>query len=474
MSVEHVQIPDGVRVIEMPVDWIYKRRPIQKEIHAVLDNTRFVVLVAHRRFGKTIVSVTQIIRRAARDKIANGVYAYVAPYRNQAKSIAWEYLKRYTSQLSNRKVNEQELSIVLPGNITIRIFGADNPDALRGMYFDGVVLDEVAQMRRALWTEIIRPALADRKGWALFIGTPKGANLFHELYLQAQKDTSGEWTALLYRVSDTDALPADEVAQIQKEMGDNAFRQEFMCDFSASSDDVLITIDEAVAATQRTYMPSDYLSMPSVFGVDIARFGDDRTVVFERRGLVAKQPTIISKADNVQVAERIISLYHERQPQMIFIDAGQGQGVIDILHRQLPCVIEVPFSGAALNTAKFANRRAEMWYSLREWIKVGGQIPNIPDLITELSAPLYAFNQSGKIQLEEKKLIKERIGKSPDLGDALALTFAALVLPSLGQRQMFADTKTNLFEEYDGDYTNPQYQRQRQEFADGVLPDLFG
>ena len=467
--VEKLQIPENAVRKEIP--WVYQRRPIQKEIHSVLDMHRFCVLVAHRRFGKTVISVNQLILRAAKGQIANGIYAYIAPYRNQAKVIAWEYLKRFTSNIPNRKINEQELSIILPGNITIRIFGADNPDALRGMYFDGVVLDEVAQMRREVWSEIVRPALADRQGWALFIGTPKGANLFHELYIQAQKDTSGEWVAMMYRVTETDSLPASEVEQLKKEMGENAFRQEFLCDFSASSEDVLITIDEAVNATLQQYMPNDYLSMPSVFGVDVGRFGDDRTVIFERQGLVAKRPIVIAKADNVTVAERIVSLYIEHRPEMIFVDAGQGQGVIDILHRRIPCVVEVPFGGSALDNAKFLNRRAEMWYKMREWIRSGGKIPDEPELITEISAPMYEFTSNGKIKLEAKEDIKERIGKSPDLADALCLTFAVPVLPASASRQLYADREADPFGSYEKDADGRYYRR--QEYADDAYQSLF-
>lgn len=463
VNVDKVHIPQGTK--EVVVNWVYQRRDVQKEIHAILDVHRFSVLVAHRRFGKTVISVNQLILRAVKDQRANGSYAYVAPYRNQAKYVAWKYLKRYTASIPGRKLNEGELSVVLPGDITIRLFGADNPDALRGMYFDGIVLDEVAQMRREVWTEIVRPALSDRLGWALFIGTPKGSNLFHELFIQAQKDTSGEWTSLVYRVTDTDAISATEIEKVKAEMGDNSFEQEYMCSFSASSSDVLITIDEAVEATKRRYMPNDYLSMPLVFGCDIARFGDDRTTVFERRGLVASNPKVITKTDNVTVADRIMSFYHERHPQLIFVDAGQGQGVIDILQRRLDCVVEVPFGGAAMDSAKFLNRRAEMWYRMREWIKKGGQIPDIGALITEISAPLYSFTTNGKIQLEAKKDIKERIGVSPDLADGLALTFAEDLMPSLGgQQQRYADVQRNVFADYED----------VNQYADGGVDDLMG
>jgi len=464
-AVIKIPLPPRHLAKEVVTEWNYKRRPIQKEIHALLDEYRFSVLVAHRRMGKTVLAVNQMILRAVKDRVQDGIYAYVAPFRNQAKKVAWKYLKRFTQCLQGRHVNESDLIVTLPGGIQLIIIGADNPDALRGLYFDGIVLDEVAQMRREVWTEIIRPALADHNGWAVFIGTPKGPNLFHELYLQAQDDTTGEWTAMMYRAPDTNALPEDELEKIRAEIGDNAYRQEFLCDFTASSEDNLITIDEATEAIQRVYMPNDYLSMPSVFGVDVARFGNDRSVVIERQGLVAKSPIVLEKADNVTVADRILSLYHQHKPQYIFVDAGQGQGVIDILRRQLNCVIEVPFGSTANDSGKYANRRSEMWFLMREWIRHGGQIPNIPDLVTELSAPTYSFSVNGKIQLEKKDDIKKRIGRSPDYADALALTFAQEVLPRFSARQMYADTDDNPLYGF--------YEAPRQLYADGTVPSLF-
>ena len=439
--------------------------PRYPQVHAELENHRFSVLVAHRRFGKTVLAVNHLLKAAIRCPYERGSYGYVAPYRNQAKEIAWAYLKHFSAPIPGAAVNESELSVTLPNGARIRIFGADNPDALRGLYFDGVVLDEVAQMRREVWQEIIRPELADRTGWAVFIGTPKGVNLFHELFVHAQADNSGEWTALVYRVGDTAALPATEVDQLRAEMSEGAFRQEFLCDFSASSDDVLITIDEATDATKRSYMPADYQSMPLVLGVDVARFGDDRTVVFPRRGLVAQQPTIIAKLDNVEVAERIISIYHQAKPHSIFVDAGQGQGVIDILRRALPCVYEIPFGGSALDAAKFYNRRSEMWFLLREWIRAGGAIPNESGLVGEISSPMYGFDAKGRITLEKKEEIKARLGRSPDLADSLALTFALPVLPETAHRQQYADRQSNVL----SDYATGSYGG----YADGISSSLL-
>lgn len=424
-------------------------KPRYPEVHEVLEATRFVVLVAHRRFGKTVLAVNHLLKSALLCRRRDGFFAYVAPFRNQAKEIAWDYLKHYSSPVPGRGVNESELCVSLPNGSRIRIFGADNADALRGLYFDAVVLDEVAQMRHEVWQEIVRPALADRGGKALFIGTPKGENLFHTLYVDAQKDTTGEWKALMYRVTETDALPKEEVEKLKATMDDSAYRQEFLCDFSASSDNVLITLDDAQAASERAYAPLAYESMPLVFGVDVARFGNDCSVVFPRRGLVALEPTVIAKANNVQVAERIIGLYHQLKPVSIFVDAGQGQGVIDILRQSLPCVYEVPFGGQALDPAKYFNRRSEMWYLLREWIRDGGAIPSMPQLVGELAAPIYGFDPKGRISLEKKEDIKERLGRSPDLADALALTFALPVLPETEQRQEYADMPSNVLARFE-------------------------
>jgi hypothetical protein len=132
----------------------------------------------------------------------------------------------------------------------------------------------------------------------------------------------------------------------------------------------------------------------------------------------------------MQVADRLILYIREHSPAAVFIDAGQGQGVIDRV-RQLGCdVTEIPFAGRAMEDARFLNRRAEMWYAVREWLQAGGCLP--PDssrLISELAAPTYSFNPAGKILLEPKEKIAERLGFSPDLADALALTFALPVMP---------------------------------------------
>lgn len=414
----------------------YRPRFPQDEIHKQLETHRFCVLVAHRRLGKTVLSVNHLIKRAITDRKERGMYAYLAPFRNQAEQIAWGYLKHYISQIPAISINEQKLSILLPNGATIRIFGADNPDALRGMYFDGVVIDEVAQIKPTLWGEVIRPALADRKGWAAFIGTPKGINLFSQLYDQALNLMSKgdpDWSAMLYSVEQTHVIDEKELAALKVEMSENEFRQEFLCDFSAAQDNGLIPIDDIRAAANKFYRESEYMGAPLIYGIDVARFGSDASVIFKRRGLVAFEPIVIRKFDNMALADRIAVEMAKEKPEAVFIDSGAGQGVIDRLRQMRFDVVEVPFGAQAIDKEQFANRRMEMWWHMAQWIKQGGAIPPDPILQGDLGAPTYGYTPKGPKILEAKDKLKERIGRSPDLADALALTFAAPVAPKLSR-----------------------------------------
>lgn len=208
----------------------YAPRPPQTEIHRRLK--RFNVLVCHRRFGKTVLCVNELIRGAAACPLDRPRLAYLAPLYRQAKQAAWDYLKLYTAPIPRARFNESELRADLPNGARIQIFGADNPDALRGMYFDGVVLDEYGQMPPSLWSTVVRPALADRQGWAIFIGTPRGRNAFHALYDHARK--SPDWFAAIYRASETGILPEAELAAARNDMTDAEFAQEFECSFDAA------------------------------------------------------------------------------------------------------------------------------------------------------------------------------------------------------------------------------------------------
>lgn len=213
-------------IVEIP----YAPRALQREIHDSLR--RFAVLVCHRRFGKTVLCINQLERAALSYGSGDGRYAYVAPYYKQAKQVAWDYLKYYTKCIPGRRVNESELRVDLPNGSRIRLYGADDPDALRGIYLDGVVLDEFADMPPRVWSEVLRPALSDRKGWAIFIGTPKGRNAFWRLYEYAKTDP--EWLAAMYKASETGHVDQQELISARRAMEEAEYEQEYECSFTAA------------------------------------------------------------------------------------------------------------------------------------------------------------------------------------------------------------------------------------------------
>jgi len=403
------------------VDLVYNPHKYQAEIHEKLK--RFSVLVCHRRFGKTFLAIATLIDAAISTDRENLRFGYVAPFQKQAKQVAWDYLKQFALPIHGTVANESETSITFLNGAKIRLYGSDNGTAMRGLYFDGVVCDEIADFRPETWPEIIRPALTDshHKGWCLFIGTPKGLNQFYDLYQYAQQDP--EWYAGMYRVDETDVLDEEEIRMARKTMDDNQYRREFLCDFSASMDNALITIDKVTDAAAKKMTEADITGSARILGVDVARFGSDRSVIQKRQGLAAFEPKIFDDIDNMTLAGMVAQTINDWQPDAVFIDSGRGEGVIDRLRQLGYFVTEVNFGGKALNPT-YNNKRSEMWDNIRMWLDDGGALPNNTDLKTDLCVPLYKFDNSNRMQLESKDDIKKRGGRSPDLGDALALTFS--------------------------------------------------
>ena len=404
----------------------YTPRAWQKECH--LNKKRFSVYALHRRSGKTELSLLELIDKAIKCDKDLGMFVYIAPFLRQAKAIAWARLKQKIEPLRRTSVidiNEGELSVRFKHNgAIIRLFGGDNPDAMRGLRLDGIVMDEVAQLKNELWTDIVQPALSDRLGWSIFIGTPSGINLFSELYYKAIDED--DWTASRYTVFDTDSLHPDEVKRLQRDMSETSFAREYLCDFSAQGDDQLIALADTEDAAKRTYQADHVKLSPVVLGIDPARFGDDRSVVFRRQGRQAFKPVVYRGIDNMELATRVANLIEQHNPDAVFCDAGAGSGVIDRLRQLKYDVIEIPFGGKAMKPDQYINRRSEMWWLMKQWIEEGGAIPNDIALKQELATPIYWYDNVGRRVLESKDQIKKRLqgAGSPDLADALALTFA--------------------------------------------------
>jgi len=402
----------------------YEPRQWQSEVHGA--KKRFNVLALHRRAGKTELAIMELIDDAIQCELEMAMFAYLAPFFNQAKTIAWARLKSRLAPLEEAgavEIREGDSTVIFKHNgAIIRIFGGDKPDAMRGLRIDGIVIDEVAQIKAEVWYDIIQPATSDRHGWALFIGTPNGVNLFSQLYYKGLKDPA--WQCSLWDVYSTEAIDVDEISRLRADMPPNSFNREYLCDFSAQSDDALMSLNEVMVSMDKMLTKEDVAGSAKILGVDVARYGGDRCCIFPRQGLIAYKPKIYLGIDNMTFAGHVADAINKWKPDMVCIDAGRGEGVIDRLRQLGHVIIEVNFGGKPMDT-HYVNKRSEMWDAIRLWMERGGMLPDIEELKVDLCAPTYSYgNAQNKFQLESKDKLKARGLPSPDLADALALTFA--------------------------------------------------
>ena len=211
----------------MKYDEIYQPHEKQLEVHQ--DSHRFRVLVCGRRFGKTTFAVNELIANALGEEKSKNWY--VAPTYRQAKQIAWSMLLHYCPQGIIKRTNETELKVELHNGSTIELKGADNPDSLRGVGINLLIIDEVASIRNYewLWQEVLRATLTDTEGRAIFIGTPKGFNHFHTLYLLGQ--SPGDYKSWKFKTSDNPFLSREEIEKARHELSEDYFAQEYEADF---------------------------------------------------------------------------------------------------------------------------------------------------------------------------------------------------------------------------------------------------
>jgi len=198
---------------------------------------RFAKVVAHRRFGKTVGTLNDTIAKAAENQRKDPPprYAYIAPTFGQAKDVAWGYLKHYTAAIPSVRYSDGELWVEMAHNgARIRLYGGDAYDRLRGLYFDGVDIDEPAQLDPRAWPEVIRPTLSDFRGWATFIGTPKGRNWFYQLGRLEGGAIDPDWLHMALKASETGILPDEELESARRMLTTEQYAQEYECSFEAA------------------------------------------------------------------------------------------------------------------------------------------------------------------------------------------------------------------------------------------------
>lgn len=395
---------------------------------------RKACIVCHRRAGKTVALLEDLIDLGLGCEKPNGRFQFIAPLYRQAKDIAWTYLKSMTEYLGpHRTINESELWVEVPSlagtSARVRLYGADNPDTLRGIYSDGMCLDEFKDMHPDLVNEVVLPALADRNGYLTISGTPGGYDEFYNTYQRALRDP--DWFTMMLRASDSKILPDEKLAELAKEMPAQKYAQEMECDFGASNEAQFIPTEIFEQATARREPPDGHA--PVVLGVDVARFGDDSSVIVTRQGRTLQDVRRYAKTDLVFLANEIMRWADNVKPAKICVDgAGVGGGVVDYLKSAGYPVEDVQVGSTAEDKVRWRNRGGELWGAMRDWLKTA-QFRCDPDSVAVLRGDLlgrrYSYTLTGQVDLERKDDMKKRGLPSPDVADALALTFAVRLAP---------------------------------------------
>lgn len=255
MSEAAIRVPeDDVRKIVIP----YRPREHFKRLHASLKRWKFVV--AHRRAGKSVAEINETIKRALQNTrtFPHPRYAYVGPSFAQTKDLIWGYLKHYAGGIPGVSFSESDLSCTLPNGATITLYGgAAAYERMRGLYFDGIVLDEFPLLNPSVFSTVVRPCLADYRGWAIISGTSNGDDHFHELKKKNQHDET--WDFFIIPVTETDALHPDEVSEMTKDMTPEEYAREMLCRFDAPIEGAYFAdlMNQAEAAGRITGVPYD-------------------------------------------------------------------------------------------------------------------------------------------------------------------------------------------------------------------------
>ncbi len=228
-------------------------------------------MVIHRRGGKTFACIQDLLMHAMTHKRPGPPlrYAYIAPTRDQAKDIAWGYVKQFFSQIPGIKINEADLMVTLREGQTIRLYSGESYERMRGLYFDGVVIDEFADIDPAAWHSVIRPCLSDYTGWASFIGTPKGKGPFWKLYQDAV--TNPEWFTLVLKASESGIIPPDELRDIRRGTPAHIYEQEYEVSFAVGRLGAIYSksIEEAIQSKRITNDVMWFKELPVYSAFDV-------------------------------------------------------------------------------------------------------------------------------------------------------------------------------------------------------------
>jgi hypothetical protein len=416
----------AAKQIEIP----FQPRRQQGEMFEALRNHRFVTAVCHRRFGKTVGACIWLILEALASGVPDFRGYYIAPNQKQAKRVVWNYFKKFLRNFEMNglvKFNETELRIdFISTNGSIYLAGSENIEALRGVYIDRGVFDEMASWTNPQYGfyEVLYPAMSDRVGRAIIIGTVKGLDLFHEFYQMGLDPTFPEWHSLMYDIDSTDVFSAAEKLNFQRMMKPDAYAREYKCDWYAETPDSLISAQELYDAVGRDVHEQAIRAFPEIWGFDCG-YQNDPSVLARRKGALLKPFIELRNKDSVFQARWLKDQIEIHKPNAIYVDAGYGEGVIAQLNDLgfTHIVFPIWFNGKSPR-ADCVNMRAYMYKMLKGWLPTGC-VPKHEKFIKQASNQLLDDSDlNRRIKLRAKKEIKELLGYSPDHSDAAALTLA--------------------------------------------------
>ena len=359
-----------------------------------------------------------------------------APTRAQLMDNAWSELRQWVKRMDpwfrRQLVINSDLAYVAgleEWHLSPRVAKRETAEAFQGVHAPNVILtgDEASGIPNEIF-EAGRGSMSTAGSRLLLASNPtRNQGFFYDVC-----EKGGErWTVFTFSSLDSPLVDPEYPREIAEEYGVDSdyYRVRVLGEFPREEVAQLISRELAEIAAKRKYDRKEYIYAPIILGVAPAWMGDDRSVIFLRQGLRSQLLGVWRKIDNMDLADLVAQAEDKYRAKVVCVDVGWGAGVIDRLRQLGRNPVPVNFGGSPVSN-QYRNKRTEMWFKLRDWLRAGGQIPNDQALIDDLVAPHYMIDENtGKKILERKKDIKSRGLPSPDTADALALTFAAEVKP---------------------------------------------
>lgn len=426
------------RLFDWQLDWLS---------HFDRGLARFSILEIHRRARKTSTAINLLIREC--DRNARSRYVYVGPTFAECRRIVWDDPDMLNLALPDKRVlswkkNEQRMIVKFGNGSVFQCVGGDDPDNLRGIDFEGIAFDEWAQEKAECWTEVLQPVFRQSvKRWVAFLYTPKGNNHATQMFDRAACIDEGyslpisgraqkcrkNWYASRLLASQSGIIPASELAAAKEETPESFYEQEYECARITSEEMTLIT------STMLDSLPREAVVYPTtkrLISCDPS-MGGDACVIHAFQGSHVLRKQVLHTRDTMRIVGELVLMGRQKHTSSYVIDSiGIGRGICDRLNEisregEKKYVIEFCSSEAASNPGFFANRRAEMWWKVMlACRRTDIEYPHDPETRRQIPYASRYKIPRGRVQIQDKQIIKVDLGRSPDDAESWAMGIAHL------------------------------------------------